>query len=302
MLKNANYSKISDMKESLLYDKLPKGKVRCNVCGHHCLIAPGYRGICRVRSNINGVLYSLNYGLCIAAAIDPIEKKPIYHFWPRTETYSFAAVGCNMHCPWCQNYEISQTPNNEYVVEGDEVTPGEHVARALKFMTPSISYTYSEPTVFFEYALETMKLAREKGLKNIWVSNGFMSEEMLREILPYLDAANIDIKGPDDEFYAKHCGGNLKTIINNLKTMQKADIHIELTTLFIPGQNDEEYQIKKLVAAIVENLGLEVPWHISRFFPAWRMLNAHVTPLETLHLARSIAQKAGLKYIYIGNV
>ena len=290
------------MKEALLYDKLPNGKVRCNVCGHGCQIAPGHRGLCRVRSNINGVLYSLNCGLCIAVAIDPIEKKPLYHYLPKSETYSFAAVGCNMHCPWCQNYEISQTPSNEYVIEGEEVTPEQHVERALKFRTPSISYTYSEPTIFFEYALETMKLAKEKGLKNIWVSNGFMSEAALQQILPYLDAVNIDIKGPDDEFYAKHCGGNLKAIINNLKTMQKDNIHIELTTLLIPGLNDEEYQIKKLVSTIVENLGLEVPWHISRFFPAWRMLNAHITPLDSLHLARLIGQKAGLKYIYIGNV
>lgn len=290
------------MKEALLYDKLPNGKVRCNVCGHRCQIAPGHRGICRVRTNINGVLYSLNYGLCIAATIDPIEKKPLYHFLPKSETYSFAAVGCNMHCPWCQNYEISQTPSNEYVVEGEEVTPTEHVARALKFKTSSISYTYSEPTVFFEYVLETMKLAKEEGLKNIWVSNGFMSEETLQQILPYLDAANIDIKGPDDEFYAAHCGGNLKTIINNLKTMQKAKIHIELTTLLMPGLNDEEYQIKKLVSTIVENLGVEVPWHISRFFPAWRMMNGHITSLESLNLARQIGQKAGIKYIHLGNI
>ncbi|MDY0345857.1 MAG: AmmeMemoRadiSam system radical SAM enzyme [Bacilli bacterium] len=290
------------MKEALLYDKLPNGKVRCNVCSHRCLIAHGNRGICRVRTNISGVLYSLNYGLCIAAAIDPIEKKPLYHYLPKSETYSFAAVGCNMHCPWCQNYEISQTPNNEFVVEGDDVTPEEHIARALKFKTPSISYTYSEPTVFLEYVLETMKLAKEQGLKNIWVSNGFMSKETLEVILPYLDAINIDLKGPDDDFYQKQCGGNLKTILNNLKTMQKANIHIELTTLLIPGLNDEEHQIKKLVSTIVENLGVELPWHISRFFPAWRMLNTRVTPLESLYLARSIGQKAGLKYIYIGNV
>ena len=290
------------MKEALLYDKLPNGKVRCNVCSHRCLIAHGNRGICRVRTNISGVLYSLNYGLCIAAAIDPIEKKPLYHYLPKSETYSFAAVGCNMHCPWCQNYEISQTPNNEFVVEGDDVTPEEHIARALKFKTPSISYTYSEPTVFLEYVLETMKLAKEQGFKNIWVSNGFMSKETLEVILPYLDAINIDLKGPDDDFYQKQCGGNLKTILNNLKTMQKANIHIELTTLLIPGLNDEEHQIKKLVSTIVENLGVELPWHISRFFPAWRMLNTRVTPLESLHLARSIGQKAGLKYIYIGNV
>lgn len=290
------------MKETLLYAKLPDGNVRCDTCAHHCLIASGKRGLCRVRSNIDGTLYSLNYNLCIAAAIDPIEKKPLYHFLPKSEVYSFAAVGCNMHCPWCQNYDISQTPSNEYVVEGDEVTPEEHVKRALKFSTPSIAYTYSEPTVFLEYAFETMRLAHERGLKNVWVSNGFMSERALELLLPYIDAANIDLKGPNDEFYQKYCGGNLKTILLNLKTMQKANIHLELTTLLIPGLNDEKTQIEELVNAIVTTLGTKVPWHISRFFPAWRMLDKKVTPLETLHMARDIGKKAGIKYIHIGNV
>jgi len=290
------------MKEALLYLKLPNGNVRCDVCGHHCLIAAGKRGLCRVRSNVGGTLYSLNYGLCIAAAIDPIEKKPLYHFLPKSEVYSFAAIGCNMHCPWCQNFDISQTANNEYVVEGEEVSPEEHVKRALKFKTPSIAYTYSEPTVFFEYALETMISAHQNGLKNVWVSNGFMSEQTLELLLPYIDATNIDIKGPNDEFYQKQCGGDLKTILKNLKTMQKAQIHIELTTLLIPGLNDDKDQIQELVDAIVATVGTEVPWHLSRFFPAWRMLDKNITPLESLHLARDIGRKAGIKYIHLGNV
>ena len=290
------------MKEALLYTKLPNGNVRCDACAHHCLIALGKRGLCRVRSNVGGTLYSLNYGLCVAAAIDPIEKKPLYHFLPKSEVYSFAAVGCNMHCPWCQNYDISQTPHNEFVVEGEEVTPEEHVQRAIKFSTLSIAYTYSEPTVFLEYALETMKLAHQKGLKNVWVSNGFMSEQSLELLLPYIDAANIDIKGPNDEFYHNYCGGNIKTILNNLKTMQKANIHLELTTLLIPGLNDEKSQIEELVNIIVSTVGCDVPWHISRFFPAWRMLDKKITPLETLHLARDIGKLAGIKYIHLGNV
>jgi pyruvate formate lyase activating enzyme len=207
-----------------------------------------------------------------------------------------------MHCPWCQNYDISQTPHNEFVVEGEEVTPEEHVQRAIKFSTLSIAYTYSEPTVFFEYALETMKLAHQKGLKNVWVSNGFMSEQSLELLLPYIDAANIDIKGPNDEFYHNYCGGNIKTILNNLKTMQKANIHLELTTLLIPGLNDEKSQIEELVNIIVSTVGCDVPWHISRFFPAWRMLDKKITPLETLHLARDIGKLAGIKYIHLGNV
>lgn len=290
------------MKEALFYQKLPEGLVRCNVCNHRCLIASGQRGLCRVRSNIEGTLFSLNYGLCIAAAIDPIEKKPLYHYLPKSETYSFAAIGCNMHCPWCQNYDISQTSPNEYIIPGDITTPELHVERALKFGTPSISYTYSEPTIFVEYALATMKLAHAKGLKNIWVSNGFMSEQTLDAILPYLDATNIDIKGPDDAFYQQFCGGNLTTIWQNLEKMQKANVHIELTTLLITGLNDREEQIQTLAEAIVNHLGNDVPWHITRFFPAWRMLDKIPTPLSTLNKAKEIALKAGIRYVHLGNV
>ncbi|MFA5481309.1 MAG: AmmeMemoRadiSam system radical SAM enzyme [Bacilli bacterium] len=290
------------MKEALLYEKLADDAVRCHLCGHHCLIRPGNRGLCRVRSNINGVLYALNYGLCISAAIDPIEKKPLYHFLPRTKIYSFAAQGCNLHCPWCQNYEISQMPNGTLEIEGDVVTPSEHVERALKYNTPSIAYTYSEPTIFFEYALETMKLAKEKGIKNVWVSNGFMSEKALQMLLPYLDAVNIDIKGPNDSFYQKHCGGNLTTIIDNLKIMQKAGIHIEITTLLIPGLNDRPEQIEELAKVIVDHLGVEVPWHINRFFPAWKMSETEITPVQSLLVAKAIGINQGIKQIHLGNV
>lgn len=290
------------MQEALFYTKLPKGNVRCDVCGHHCLIASGQRGICRVRANIGGTLFSLNDGLCVAAAIDPIEKKPLYHYLPKSETYSFAAVGCNMHCPWCQNFDISQTPPEEYVIAGEKTTSEEHVQRAIQFKTPSISYTYSEPTIFVEYALATMKLAHEKKLKNIWVSNGYMSEQTLEAILPYLDAANIDIKGPDDAFYHQYCGGDLSTIMRNLKRMQEAHVHIELTTLLIPGLNDNEEQVKVLAETIVRYLGVDVPWHITRFFPAWRMLDRSPTPLVTLKMAKEIAIAAGIKHVHLGNV
>lgn len=290
------------MKEALLYEKLPNKNVRCNVCAHHCLIASGHRGLCRIRSNVDGTLYSLNNGLCIAAAIDPIDKKPLYHFLAKSEIYSFAAVGCNMHCPWCQNHDISQTTTSDFAIDGEEVAPRKHIERALKFRTPAIAYTYSEPTVFLEYALETMKLAKAKGIKNVWVSNGFMSEETLNLIIPYLDAINVDLKGPNDNFYRQHCGGNLKTILNNLKTMQKANIHIELTTLLIPGLNDAEAQIKELVSKIVDNLGCDIPWHISRFFPAWKMRDVEITPIASLKLAQKIGLDAGIKHIHLGNV
>lgn len=290
------------MQEALFYTKLPKGNVQCDACGHHCLIASGRRGLCRVRANIGGTLFSLNDGLCVAAAIDPIEKKPLYHYLPKSETYSFAAVGCNMHCPWCQNFDISQTPPEEYVIAGEKTTPEEHVQRAIQFKTPSISYTYSEPTVFVEYALATMKLAHEKNLKNIWVSNGYMSEQTLDAILPYLDAANIDVKGPNDAFYHQYCGGDLSTIMRNLKQMQEAGVHIELTTLVVPGLNDSEEQIRLLAEMIVKNLGVEVPWHITRFFPAWRMLDRNPTSLATLKTAKDIAMAAGIKHVHLGNV
>jgi len=290
------------MKEALLYEKLPGNQVRCDVCGHHCLIAAGKRGRCRVRANVDGTLFALNYGLCASAAIDPIEKKPLYHFLPGSDVYSFAAIGCNMRCPWCQNHEISQSWTEDDLIIGQPVSPEEHVKRALKFDCPSIAYTYSEPTVFLEYALATMKSAKKHGLKNVWVSNGFMSAEATRLIASYLDAANIDVKGPDDAFYAKYTGGDLKTVIDNIKILQEAKVHVEITTLLIPGLNDAKNQLEKLIKTIVTELGTDVPWHISRFFPAWKMSEATVTPLASLRLAETLGRTVGIKHIHLGNV
>jgi len=290
------------MKESLLYEKLPDQRVRCHVCSHHCLIEVGHKGRCRVRANVNGVLYVLNYGLCVASAVDPIEKKPLYHFLPGSEVYSFAALGCNMHCPWCQNHDISQSWRDDEFETCERISPEEHVRRAKLLGCPSIAYTYSEPIMFLEYALDTMIIAHDKGIKNVWVSNGFMSEETTRLIAPYLDAANIDVKGPDDEFYQSQCGGDLKTIISNIKILREFNVHVEITTLLIPGLNDTREQISKLVTTIVTELGMDVPWHISRFFPHFRMSKAKITPLDSLRLAESIGEKAGIRYIHLGNV
>ncbi len=290
------------MKEAILYQKLDDNKVKCAVCNHRCTIAEGRRGVCRVRENQGGTLYTLNYGKTIAMNIDPMEKKPLYHFMPGTWTYSFATQGCNFHCPWCQNWEISQSPASNMPIEGTEITPEEHVARTIEAGCPSISYTYSEPTIFVEYALDTMKLAKKKGLKNIWHSNGYMTKETLDTISPYLDAANIDFKGPDDAVYAKYCGAKAEHVMETLVYLHNAGIHEEITTLIVPGVNDTTEQLQKVAHFIAAEVGKEVPWHISRFFPHWKMRDTPITPLETLELARAIGEKEGLQYIHIGNV
>jgi len=290
------------MKEAILYHKMQDGKCKCAVCNHRCIIAEGKRGICGVRENRQGMLYALNYEKTIAAHIDPIEKKPLYHFLPGTKIYSFAAVGCNFRCVWCQNWEISQSPKPNKPVGGADVSPEEHVERALACACPSIAYTYSEPTIFIEYALETMKLAREKGLKNVWITNGYMSRETMEMIVPYLDAANVDFKGPDDEVYEKYCGGKAEPIMENLKYLHAAGVHQEITTLIVPGINDKPDQLEKIARFIAAELSPDVPWHVTRFFPAWKLINTPITPLETLETARRMGKIAGLKYVHVGNV
>lgn len=290
------------MIRSLFQESLPDGMVRCGVCPHRCLVPEGRRGVCGVRENRGGILYALNYGLTAAAAVDPIEKKPLYHFLPGTEIYSFATVGCNLRCSWCQNWTLSQDPKPDRPVRGMPVAPEEHVHRALKAGCPAIAYTYSEPTIFVEYALDVMKLAREKGLKNVWVTNGYMSEETLEAILPYLDAANVDFKGPDDAVYGSFCGAKTDPILLVLSRMKEASVHLEVTTLVIPGVNDAPAQFQATAEALVRTLGTEVPWHITRFFPAWKMKNIPPTPIPTLETAREIGKRAGIRFIHLGNV
>jgi pyruvate formate lyase activating enzyme len=291
------------MKEALLYEKLDNKCVRCLVCDYKCLIKDNNYGVCRVRKNVNGVLHSLNNGFTIAASIDPIEKKPLYHFLPKTKIYSFAALGCNMHCLWCQNYDISQVEPSKITSFGMEISPEEHVQQALKHKTPSIAYTYSEPTVFLEYALEVMKLAKKNNIKNVWVSNGFMSKETLNLILPYLDAINIDLKGPDNAFYQKYSGGLLTSVIRNLKEIKShPHVHLEITTLLISDLNDSEKQIKQMIDLIISTVGKDVPWHISRFFPAYKLRHYPPTPIEKLYLAEALGKQAGMKHIYLGNI
>lgn len=290
------------MKEAMLYQRLEDDKVKCAVCNHRCTIAAGKRGICRVRENQTGTLYALTYGKTIAAHVDPIEKKPLYHFMPGTWIYSFATMGCNFHCSWCQNWDISQAPKPAEPVLGTDITPEEHIANALEYKCPSIAYTYNEPTVWVEYALDTMKLAQEKGLKNVWVTNGYMSRETLDAITPYLDAANVDFKGPNDGVYEKYCGAKPEPIMENLIYLHRAGVHIEITTLVVPGVNDKAEGIDKIAKFIAQQLSPSVPWHVTRFFPAWKMMDTAITPIETLRMAEQIGRDAGLKYVHVGNV
>lgn len=294
------------MKECLLYE-ISGDYIQCQTCNHRCRIAPFKRGLCGVRENQKGKLVNLIYGRIIAENIDPIEKKPLYHFLPGTKSLSIASVGCNFRCLWCQNDDISQCTKEDANRDtfmnklGFEMEPEDVVAHALKAKTPSISYTYTEPTIFLEFAYETMKLAKKKGIKNIWVSNGYMTKECLDLIAPYLDAINIDLKGFDNDKYLKYSGAKLQPVLDNIKDIFKRGIHIEVTTLIIPGVNDDEKQLSD-IAHFLSLISSNLPWHISRFFPAYKMLDTPPTPIETLELAESLGKKAGLKYIHLGNV
>jgi pyruvate formate lyase activating enzyme len=290
------------MKEAMFYVKEEEQKVRCNLCNHHCLIMPGKHGICGVRENRDGVLYSLVYGQVIARNIDPIEKKPLFHFHPGSKSYSIATVGCNFHCLFCQNYEISQLPKDEKRISGESFPPEEVVAAAEKLKCQSISYTYTEPTIFFEYAYDSARLANERGIKNVFVSNGYMSQEAIKTIQPYLHAANIDLKAYSENFYKEICGGKLKPVLENLNLMKKLGIWVEVTTLIIPTLNDSEKELQEIADFIRTELGPETPWHVSRFHPMYRLTSVPSTPVQTVLKAREIGLKAGLYYVYSGNI
>ena len=292
------------MKEIYLYKKLKDKKAQCQNCAHYCVIENGKRGICQVKENKEGKLYSLVYGKACAVNIAPIEKKPFFHFLPGTQSLSIATVGCNFTCANCQNWTISQGPKIFKIIEGKEVSPKKIVELALKNNLPSISYTYTEPAVYSEYALDTMKLAKKAGLKNAWISNGFWSKELFNLVSPYLDAANIDLKSFSDKFYQKYCGGRLQPVLDTLKRLKEKRIWVEITTLVIPTLNDSEKNFEKIANFIKEELDPETPWHISRFFGAvsWKLQNLPDTPIEILKKAREIGKKADLKYVYIGNI
>lgn len=291
------------MKEALLYEK-KNGILQCNLCSHRCKISSGKRGICGVRENRDGKLYSLVYGNACASHVDPIEKKPFYHFMPGTNSFSIATVGCNFRCRYCQNFEISQMPkgNKKGKILGEELPPEEIVNLTKKYKCETIAYTYTEPTIFFEYAYDTAKLATLEGIKNLFVTNGYMTEEALKTIGKDLHAANVDLKSFSDKFYQEICGAHLEPVLNSLKLMKKMGVWIEVTTLVIPTLNDSEEEIMEIANFIKKELGEETPWHISRFHPDYKLGNLPPTPAEKIHKAREIGLDIGLKYVYAGNL
>jgi len=286
----------------MLYEKVSGNRVRCHLCAHRCLISDGKKGICQVRENRGGVLHTLVYGRTIAQAIDPVEKKPLFHFYPGSTAYSVATPGCDFRCHWCQNWEISQMPREQHLVAGWEASPAQIVAAAQRGGCRSVAYTYTEPTVFFEYAYDIARLAHDAGLANIYVTNGYMTEEMLDTFQPYLDAANVDLKAFREETYRRYVGARLQPVLDTLKLMKRLGIWLEVTTLVIPGINDEPAELKDAAEFVAHELGIDTPWHISRFFPAYKMSDVPPTPVATLDRAREIGLTTGLQYVYSGNV
>ena len=292
------------MKEASYYEKASDGRVHCYLCRHHCHIAEGKRGICGVRENRAGTLYTLVYELPCATHVDPIEKKPLFHFFPGSRAFSVATAGCNFHCLHCQNHDISQVADSCAPGElGRERVPAEEVVAAAKrSVCRSISYTYTEPTIFYEYAFDIAKLAKEAGIYNNFVTNGYIEDKPLADIRPYLDAANIDIKGFDEDFYKKVCKADLSKVLDTIRAYRKQDIWIELTTLIIPGHNDGEKPLREIAQFIKKELGAHVPWHVSAFYPTYKLLDAPPTGPEVLRRAREIGLEEGLRYVYEGNI
>lgn len=284
------------MKEALYY-KVENNVVKCLLCPRGCTINKGRRGFCGVRENRDNKLYSLVYGKLCSKAIDPIEKKPLYHFIPGHGSYSIATVGCNLTCKHCQNWEISQTKQ----IFGQDLTPEDVVNDAIAYGCKSIAYTYTEPTIFYEFMLDTAKIAKKHGIKNVIVSNGYINKEPLKKLCKYIDGANIDLKGFNENFYKEVCSAELKPVLSSLKTLKANGVWLEVTNLIIPTLNDNLEEIEKLCNFIVKNLGKDTPLHFSRFFPHYKLTYISPTPPQTLIDARTLALKK-LHYVYIGNL
>ncbi|MBI3393259.1 MAG: AmmeMemoRadiSam system radical SAM enzyme [Nitrospirae bacterium] len=304
------------MRKGMFWEPLPDKKVVCNLCAHRCVIRDGKPGVCFVRFNEGGVLYTVVDDRIVSANVDPIEKKPLFHFLPGSRSYSIATVGCNFRCLHCQNYEISQASKRrerggkppasfreemESRAVGEFVTPDEIVEAAVRTGCRSISYTYTEPTIFYELAFETAKRAAEKGIANVFVTNGFITPEALREIRSFLHAANIDLKAFTEEFYKKVCGAALQPVLDSIRLHRELGIWIEVTTLIIPHHNDSEEELRKIAEFIV-GVDPEIPWHVTQFYPTYKLTDEPRTPVSTLRRAREIGFEAGLKYVYEGNV
>jgi pyruvate formate lyase activating enzyme len=290
------------IKDAMLWKALDESGVSCALCAHRCAISPGKFGICGVRRNDGGKLVTLVYGEVITAHVDPIEKKPFHHFLPGTTSFSIATVGCNFRCAFCQNWEISQASKKGGAGGGGfKLMPGDVVREAVAGGCRSISYTYTEPTIFFEFAYDTARLAREKGLRNTFVTNGYMTAEALETIHPYLDAANVDLKAFKDETYKKVCKARLGPVLDSIRLMKRLGIWVEVTTLVVPGLNDGDEELAA-IARFLAGVDPAIPWHISRFHPDYEYTEAAATPVRTLERAFELGKREGLRFIYVGNV
>ena len=290
------------MIKAMLFESNPDGSVNCLLCPHYCRLAQGQKGICRVRENRGGNLETLVYGGAVSQNIDPIEKKPLHHFYPGSKAFSIGTPGCNLHCDWCQNWQISQVPLTHQLPVGKIVSPQDIVTAAQRGGCRSIAYTYTEPTIFFEYSFATAQLAKTAGIANVYVSNGYMSAEMLELFHPWLDAVNIDLKAFNDATYSKYTGGRLQPVLDSLKRLHQYGVWLEVTTLIIPGINDDLHELQEIAEFIAVELSPDTPWHISRFFPMYKMEQTPPTPPAALLKALEIGQQAGLKYVYTGNL
>ncbi len=290
------------MKPAMLFEQIEDKKVLCRLCHHMCRISDQKSGRCNVRQNMDGRLYTLAYGRAVASHIDPIEKKPLYHFLPSSLTYSIGTAGCNFKCSFCQNWQISQAvKKKDQSLPGIPMSPEQIVAAAVENNCRSIAYTYTEPTIFFEYAYYTARLAKAKGLKNIFVSNGYMTKEAIDAISPFLDAINIDVKAMNETFYKNICQGKLQPVLDNIRYVQKADIWLEITTLIVPGANDKEEELREL-AKFIAGVDPDIPWHISRFHPDYQHTHSPATPFSVMESAYNIGKEQGLHYVYMGNI
>ena len=289
------------MIEARFYKKIEDGCVRCFLCAHRCKILNNRKGICGVRENLNGRLYTHIYGKVISRAVDPIEKKPLFHFYPASMAYSIATPGCNFRCLHCQNYQISQVSKTGLDFTCPETTPEEIVADAIKTRCSSIAYTYTEPTIFMEYAYDTARLADAKGIKNVFVTNGYMTKEALKTIKPYLHGVNADLKSFNDKFYRRVCGARLAPVLDSIRLMKDMGIWVEITTLIIPTMNDKDEELLS-IARWIKETDPSTPWHISAFYPVYKLSNLSGTPLSTVERARRIGLDEGLKYVYTGNM
>ncbi|MDI6641728.1 MAG: AmmeMemoRadiSam system radical SAM enzyme, partial [Elusimicrobiota bacterium] len=288
-------------KEAMFYEQLPQKIVKCHLCPWECTLKPAERGICGVRENTEGKLITLSYARpCTVTSLDPIEKKPFYHFLPGLRTLSLATAGCNFGCKYCQNWSISQMKPEE--IDSYYLPPEGIIRLAERSNTKIISFTYSEPVVFYEYMLETAKLARQKEIKSVVVTNGYINPEPLKLLCKYVTAIKIDLKAFNEKFYKEVVEGRLQPVLNTIKTIKEEKVHLEIVYLVIPTLNDNPEEIRQMCLWLKENVGSEVPLHFSRFFPHYKMQNYPLTPVKTVENLREVALKAGMKYVYVGNV